>query len=130
VRIIVDKDITDEEVILMKDDNTYEIYNINDLIQVRSEINNILNEEIQKFEIEKSDDAWNILNVLYDKGYIDAKEILKEQLKKYADNEDKDITTIFNELIWNWKNEGEANTDKITRIIDACRRRGIDDRVE
>jgi len=128
VKVIANENISEQDVILMKDDNTYEIYDINDLILAKNEISKIIYDELDNsIEIEKSDEAWNILKTLYEKGYIDAKEILKEQLKKIV--EDKDITEIFNELIWNWKNEGDANTDKITQIIDTCRRRNGDDTI-
>lgn len=121
--------ISDADKVILKADGTYEIrkeYTVEELLMAKEEIEKMLGdkagEEIQKFE--KDEIAWKILTKLYENNYINAKEILKEEIKKIATC--KDVTELFNKLLQNWKTEGEEGEEmeKIERIINTCTKEG------
>lgn len=116
-----------DDKIVIKDDNTWEIqksYSIDELLKTKAEIEKRLSEQQENTitDIAKNDDAWNVLNKLYDRGYIDSTALLKQELTKIATC--KDVTELYTDLLENYKTKGEGDVAPIEKIINSCKTEG------
>jgi hypothetical protein len=77
---------------------------------------------IEKYLSIDKEKSWAILTKFYNEGHLDSYKVLKDFINKIAIC--PNITDQFEKVMDGWMRDGEANTDAIEKIINACKKEG------